>query len=246
MAVDTGSTVDGAPAHTVDAMRRGTTGKRGALFLDLDGTLADSGGGITSAVDRVLASLGTVPLTEEEKRFIIGPAFQHTMPVLLRTRGLDESLTDGLITEYRRIYSAEHLPRTPRIEGIGEVIEELAGMFHLSVVTAKPVNQATVAVRAIGMEHMMEIVIGPQPDAPTPEARLLETAIAHVRATRGASLGHDACWMIGDRHHDIDAAVEVGTNSIGVMWGYGDEEELSGAGATHIAHVPADLLSLLG
>jgi phosphoglycolate phosphatase len=52
--------------------------------------------------------------------------------------------------------------------------------------------------------------------------------------------------MIGDRHHDIDAAVEVGTNSIGVMWGYGDEEELSGAGATLIAHVPADLLSLLG
>lgn len=226
-------------------MARGTTGKRGALFLDLDGTLADSGAGITSAVDEVLASLGTEPLTEAEKRFIIGPAFQHTMPVILRTRGMDESLSDGLIAEYRRIYSAEHLPRTPRIEGIGEVIEELAGMFHLSVVTAKPVNQATVAVRAIGMEHMMEIVIGPQPDAPTPKARLLEAAIAHVRATRDPALGHDACWMIGDRHHDIDAAVEVGAGSIGVMWGYGDEEELRGAGATHIAHVPADLLSLL-
>ena len=227
-------------------MARGAAGKKGALFLDLDGTLADSGAGITSAVDRVLASLGTVPLTEEEKRFIIGPAFQHTMPVLLRTRDLDESLTDGLITEYRRIYMAEHLPRTPRIEGIGEVMEELAARFHLSVVTAKPVNQAAVAVRAIGMDHMMEIVIGPQPDAPVPKARLLESAIAHVRATRDPALGHDACWMIGDRHHDIDAAVEVGTGSIGVMWGYGDAAELSGAGATHIAHVPADLLAILG
>lgn len=227
-------------------MGRDATRKKGALFLDLDGTLADSGAGITSAVDRVLASLGTSPLTEEEKRFIIGPAFQLTMPVLLRARGMDESLTDGLITEYRRIYSAEHLPRTPRIEGIGEVIEELAGMFHLSVVTAKPVNQAAVAVRAIGMEHMMEVVIGPQPDAPTPKARLLETAIAHVRATRDAALAHDACWMIGDRHHDIDAAVEVGTNSIGVMWGYGDEEELRGAGATNIARAPSDLLAILG
>lgn len=245
MAVDTASTVDGTPGPTVDAMARGATGKKGALFLDLDGTLADSGAGITSAVDRVLASLGTSLLTEEEKRFIVGPAFQHTMPVLLRARGMDESLTDGLITEYRRIYSAEHLPRTPRIEGIGEVIEELAARFHLSVVTAKPVNQAAVAVRAIGMDHMMEIVIGPQPDAPVPKARLLESAIAHVRATRDPALGHDACWMIGDRHHDIDAAVEVGTGSIGVMWGYGDEAELRGAGATHIAHAPADLLLLL-
>lgn len=51
----------------------------------------------------VPAFVGAVPLTEEEKRFIIGPAFQHTMPVLLRARGLDENLTDGLITEYRRI-----------------------------------------------------------------------------------------------------------------------------------------------
>ena len=90
------------------------------------------------------------------------------------------------------------------------------------------------------------VVIGPQPDAPVPKARLLESAIAHVRATRDPALGHDACWMIGDRHHDIDAAVEVGTGSIGVMWGYGDEAELRGAGATHIAHAPADLLLLLG
>ncbi|MFM8600915.1 MAG: HAD family hydrolase [Actinomycetota bacterium] len=227
-------------------MTRGTGRKKGALFLDLDGTLADSGTGITTAVNQVLASLGTSPLTQEEARFIIGPAFQHTMPVLLRARGMDESLTDGLITEYRRVYTAEHLPRTPRIEGIGEVMDELAARYHLSVVTAKPVNQAVIAVRALRMEHMMEIVIGPQPDAPVPKARLLETAIAHVHATRDASLGHDVCWMIGDRHHDIDAAVEVGTNSIGVMWGYGDEEELSGAGATHIARAPSDLLAILG
>ena len=51
---------------------------RGALFLDLDGTLADSGTGITSALNEVMSSMGTDLLTEEEKRFIIGPAFQLT------------------------------------------------------------------------------------------------------------------------------------------------------------------------
>ena len=218
---------------------------RGALFLDLDGTLADSGAGITSALNEVLAAMGTDPLTDAEKKFIIGPAFQLTMPVLLRTRGLDESLSDGLIKEYRHIYTEHHLPHTPRIDGIGDVIEELAGHFLLSVVTAKPVNQATIAVESLDMQHLFEVVIGPQPDKPTPKARLLEDALAFIEARHGVRPHNDTCWMIGDRHHDIDAAVEVGTNSVGVLWGYGDEEELTSAGATAIARVPTDLLAIL-
>ena len=218
---------------------------RGALFLDLDGTLADSGAGITAALNEVLSSMGTDLLTEEEKRFIIGPAFQLTMPVLLRTRGLDESLSDGIITEYRRIYTTNHLPRTPRIDGIGDVIEELAQHYLLSVVTAKPVNQAIIAVDALGMTGLFETVIGPQPDKPTPKARLLEDALAIIENKHGTRPRNDACWMIGDRHHDIDAATEVGTRSVGVLWGYGDEAELTTAGATAIARVPTDLLTIL-
>jgi hypothetical protein len=51
--------------------------------------------------------------------------------------------------------------------------------------------------------------------------------------------------MIGDRHHDIDAATEVGTKGLGVLWGSGSRNELATAGAHAIAERPAVLLRLL-
>ena len=51
--------------------------------------------------------------------------------------------------------------------------------------------------------------------------------------------------MIGDRHHDIDGAKEVGIRSIGVLYGYGDEAELRSAGADYIAALPRDVLPLV-
>lgn len=47
--------------------------------------------------------------------------------------------------------------------------------------------------------------------------------------------------MVGDRYFDIDGANGAGIDSIGVTFGYGDEKELSNAGATHIAQNVDDI-----
>lgn len=229
----------------VDAMAATGDTHSGVLFLDLDGTLADSGAGITQALNEVLAGIGGSLLSPEEQRWIIGPPFQTTMPTILRTRGLDESMSQWVIDEYRRVYTEHHLPHTPRIDGIGDVVDELANSYLLAVVTAKPTNQARIAVESLDMHDRFEVVVGPEPDHPVPKAVLLRRAIAHIENSRSAPLDYGSCWMIGDRHHDIDAAVEVGTKSVGVLWGFGDTEELETAGATAIATVPTDLLSIL-
>ena len=48
--------------------------------------------------------------------------------------------------------------------------------------------------------------------------------------------------MIGDRNQDINAANQIGIDSVGVLWGYGDRGELETAGATYIIEKPADLI----
>ena len=51
--------------------------------------------------------------------------------------------------------------------------------------------------------------------------------------------------MIGDRKYDITAAKELGIDSIGVLYGYGDYEELTNAGATYIAKDITELSTIL-
>ena len=47
--------------------------------------------------------------------------------------------------------------------------------------------------------------------------------------------------MIGDREHDIIGAKENSLDSIGVLYGYGDREELSAAGADVIVETIREL-----
>ena len=49
--------------------------------------------------------------------------------------------------------------------------------------------------------------------------------------------------MVGDRFYDIDGAAAVGLDSAGAVYGFGTEEELTKAGATHILSEPFDLLN---
>ncbi len=55
----------------------------------------------------------------------------------------------------------------------------------------------------------------------------------------------DALVMVGDREHDVLGARAHGIDTVGVLWGYGDADELIGAGAVALADSPAELRQLL-
>ena len=48
--------------------------------------------------------------------------------------------------------------------------------------------------------------------------------------------------MIGDRKHDVEGAREEGISSLGVLYGFGDREELEAAGADYIVGLPEEIL----
>ena len=51
--------------------------------------------------------------------------------------------------------------------------------------------------------------------------------------------------MIGDRDNDMVGAKGAEVTAIGVLWGYGDREELQESGADIIVETPEELYKLL-
>ena len=59
--------------------------------------------------------------------------------------------------------------------------------------------------------------------------------LQHALVNSGAENdGLDGVIMVGDTRYDIEGANAVGIDSLGVLYGFGKEEELRAEGATYI------------
>jgi phosphoglycolate phosphatase len=67
--------------------------------------------------------------------------------------------------------------------------------------------------------------------------------LAHLLASE--QIPRQRAVMIGDRAGDVVSARANGIRSIGVLWGYGSESELEGAGADVVCRSPAELPTCL-
>jgi phosphoglycolate phosphatase len=208
------------------------------LFFDLDGTLIDSAVGITRCVTYALERLDQpVPPPEELRRWI-GPALRVSFAPLLQ----DTDRIEQAVLYYRERFQTHGWQEHEIYPGIGEVVVAAHGAGHrLAVVTAKHEPDARRIIEDLPFGHLFEDIIGS-----TTDGRLSHKPELVGEALARLGISNENVWMIGDRHMDIDGAREHGLTSVGVLWGFGNEEELRTAGATHIARSPPDLGRLLG
>ena len=212
------------------------------LLLDLDGTLVDPAPGILGSVRHALTSLGRAAPPDRDLRWMIGPPLRESFARLL---GGDAEV-ERAVEAYRAVYATGGLLEAAPYAGIHEALAALRGDGHrLVVCTAKPWPFARQVVAHFGFADAFEAVFGPELDGRHDDKGAL---VAHILAALDLKAG-DGC-MIGDRANDVLAARRNGMASIGVTWGYGEPDELLGAGATilcdRVADLPARVRDVLG
>ena len=195
------------------------------ILFDLDGTLTDSGLGITKAVQYALGQMGCDVPPRESLFSFIGPPLHKSFR---KHYGMDEETSVEAVRQFRVYYNQMGgILENEVYPGIRELLRALknAGK-RLMIATSKPQAAAELVMHHFGLDEFVPEIIG---GTDAPERNTKGKVIAYCLREYG--LDPAAAIMVGDREHDIQGAAENGIPAIGITWGYGDRAELEGAGA---------------
>ena len=216
------------------------------VLFDLDGTLVNSAEGITKSVAYALSCFG-IQADERGLTCFIGPPLIDSF---MRFYGFSKEQAGEAVDFYRARYRTKGVYENTVYPGIGEALAALKREgVCTAVATSKPEVFANVVVDDMGLRPFLDGVFGAELDDKqlrrsgfrSEKADVIEYALDRLCVCDRSKV-----LMVGDRKHDIIGAKACGIDSCGVLWGFGDREELTAAGADYIAAAPADIEVTIG
>ncbi len=205
-------------------------------FFDLDGTLTDPGEGITNSVAYALAKFG---ITVEDRRQLyvfIGPPL---LDAFARYYGFSEKEAETAVRYYREYYREKGLYENKLYEEIPGVLARLKARGKiLALATSKPEPFARQILANFDLDRYFDFAGGATFDpSRSRKADVIRYVLDEMQITDRSQV-----LMVGDRSHDVLGAKENGLASMGVLYGYGNIQELKEAGADFIAGTPEEII----
>ena len=204
------------------------------LLFDLDGTITDSETGITRCVAYALNYFGIQVNDLRELSPFIGPPLLDSFKDFYNFT--DEQATVA-VAKYRERYADKGILENELYPGIEELLTDAQKNGKTVILaTSKPEIFAKRILDHFGLSDYFSFVAGSGLDG----SLHTKTDVINYILQSNQITNLESVVMIGDRKHDIIGAKNVGIDSIGVLYGFGDYKELSDAGADHIAeNIPA-------
>ena len=210
------------------------------VLFDLDGTLVDSGIGVTNSVAYAMQKFGMTPPPRQELFKFIGPPLVQSFKEFC---GFDDEKTTLAIKYYREYYSEKGILECTMYDGVLELLESLKQKgYKIALATSKPEIYATRVVENKGIMPYLDYLGAATTDEKT---RATKEAVIEYTLSMCDEKDRRKILMVGDRYFDINGAKAYGLDSVGVTFGYGDRQELLEAGANYIVDSMQELDSLL-
>jgi phosphoglycolate phosphatase len=209
------------------------------IIFDLDGTLSDSREGIFNAYDHVIEKLKIKSPGQEARMTLIGPPLQKGFADVFGLKGTD---IESAVKVFREYYATKGLYENVLYNGIENLLGKLnlAGAI-LYVATSKYSAYANQVLKYFGIDGYFKEVSGA--DYNGFHASKVDLVAGIIR--RNDIRDPLEVVIIGDTRYDIEAAAELGIDSIGVTYGFSSLAEITAFDPDYIVESVADLEHLL-
>lgn len=209
------------------------------ILFDLDGTLTNSELGITKSVQHALKKFGIEVEDRTVLRPFIGPPLGESFQVYYE---MSKEESERAIEYYRERFSVIGLYENEVYEGVEKMLQDLKESGKkLILATSKPEKFTMLILEHFDLLKYFDFVAGATMDGSRGEKA---DVIRYALEISGIEDKTEAI-MVGDRKFDILGAKENGLASIGVLYGFGDREELTEAGADYIVERAEDIVEVL-
>jgi phosphoglycolate phosphatase len=198
-----------------------------AAVIDLDGTLVDTLGDFSAALNQMLGELRQRPVDIGVVAGFIGQGTEHLLRQTLAHLGAPAALYQEALAHYLRAYRALNGRCSAVYPGVLEGIAQLrAAGLRLGCLTNKPGEFARALLAAKGLASEFEVVFGGDEfERKKPDPLPLRKSCEALGTPPAATL------MIGDSRHDAAAARAAGCPVVLVTYGYNHGEPVRGVDA---------------
>lgn len=188
------------------------------IMFDLDGTLADTGEDLASAVNHVRTSFSLKPLDPRWINGHVGRGVEYLLRYSLPEKFLDQ------LDEAMRIFLEhyqEHLLDTTTLYPRAQQTLEYFRDKKRVIVSNKPYHLTVGVLKGLGIEACFDAIIGGDSG---PGKKPDPAPVKHVLASFGVVPGKAV--MVGDVDTDVEAGKGAGVHTCAVTYGFGKIVEL--------------------
>lgn len=188
------------------------------VVFDLDGTLIDSRQDLADSINVMLGTYDAAPLPLDRVVMMVGEGARVLVQRALEASGFDTSPSrmEDALARFHEAYGSRLLVTTQPYPGIAGMLDAVAPLATLAMLTNKPLQATRQLVDAFGWSSRFVRIIGGDGDVPRkpdPEGLRQLMALAHA--------GPESTMLVGDSMVDVDTARNAGTSICVVRYGFG-------------------------
>jgi len=213
------------------------------ICFDVDGTLSDTDDMFVQKLEQVLRPILFLLPHQDPQRLarrllMWSEAPGNFLISVPDTLGVDDEI--AAVMEWLNRRRPRPMKKFLLVPGVKEMLAELSKRYPLAVVSIRDAWSTHVFLDQFELTPFFQVIVtGQTAEHTKPYADPI------LYAAKALNVPPESCLMVGDTSVDIRAGAKAGAQTIGVLCGFGEEDELRRSGADLILANTTELVHIL-